>query len=268
MTPSKNYSIGNISTISQLIHRFSATRSAHRILSRFCLSLFLFAWGAKDTKAQEFQAGLDLHYAEPREEFSAQMENPGIGIGFWGGYRFANSPVMLGLDFGFTNFGVDRREEPLSSTIPDLRVEVENKYNLVNGNLFLRLMMPSGAVRPYAEGLFGFNYFFTETIMRERGRPGSDGERLRDTNIEDVAMNYGFGGGLQLRVYRTQLENENEDSTPMSIYLNLQGRYMFGQEAEYLQSGSIRIENGDVFYDVSESETDLLYFKLGVVFGF
>lgn len=217
--------------------------------------------------AQELQAGLDLHYADPQADFEQQLDNPGVGISFWGAYRFPNTPIMLGLDFGFTNFGVDTREEPLSTTIPDLRVEIENRYNLLNGNLMLRLISPSGIVRPYAEGLFGFNYFFTETVLRERGT-SADGERLRDRNFSDVAMSYGFGGGLQIRLYQYEQQETEAQASMSAIYLNLQGRYMFGREAEYLQSGSIQIENGDVTYDVSESETDLLYFKLGVVFAF
>lgn len=236
-------------------------------LSILLLVLFLVFDSQKST-AQEFQFGFDLHYADPQNEFELQLDNPGIGIGFWAGYRFGNSPLMLGLDFSYTNFGIDSREEPLSTTIPDLRVEVENKYNLVNGNLFLRLMMPSGVIRPYAEGLFGFNYFFTETILRERGTI-SDGERLRDTNFEDTTMSYGFGGGLQIKIYEGTGTNERgEETAPAVFYINLQGRYMLGNEAEYLQSGSIQLTNGDVVFDVSRSETDLLYFKLGLHIGF
>ncbi|TVR12973.1 MAG: hypothetical protein EA391_14655, partial [Balneolaceae bacterium] len=94
-------------------------------------------------------------------------------------------------------------------------------------------------------------------------------ERLRDTNFEDVAMSYGFGGGLQIRVYRSSgINDQGEETVPASFYINLQGRYMLGREAEYLQSGSIQISNGDVTYDVSRSETDLLYFKLGLHIGF
>ena len=232
------------------------------------ITFLIILFSTQKTNAQEFQFGFDLHYADPQGEFEVQLDNPGVGFGLWAGYRFGNSPLMLGLDFSYTNFGIDRREEPLSSTIPDLRVEVENNYNLINGNLFMRLMLPSGVVRPYAEGLFGFNYFFTETILRQRGAIG-DGERLRDTNFEDVAMSYGFGGGLQIRVYESSGINEQgEETAPATFYINLQGRYMMGREAEYLQSGSIQITNGDVFFDVSRSETDLLYFKLGLHIGF
>lgn len=238
----------------------------HLKISMLLLCILIF--GVQKISAQEFQFGFDPHYADPQGEFEEQLSNPGIGIGFWAGYRFGNSPLMLGLDFSYTNFGIDVREEPLSTTIPDLRVEIENKYNLVNGNIFMRLMLPSGVIRPYAEGLFGFNYFFTETVLRERGTT-SDGERLRDTNFEDTTMSYGYGGGLQIKVYEGTGTNESgEETAPASFYINLSGRYMLGNEAEYLQSGSIQISNGDVTYNVSRSETDLLYFKVGLHIGF
>lgn len=178
-----------------------------------CLALFWYLCIFSNGQAQEIQAGLDLQFGVPQGEFNQQLDKPGWGIGFRTGYRFPNTPVMLGLDFGFMNFGVDKREEPLSTTIPDLRVEVENRYNLFNGNLLLRLIPPEATFRPFLDGLVGFNHFFTETILRERGRSGSDGERLRDTNFKDTSLSYGFGGGVQIRLYQTP----EETSCPGSI---------------------------------------------------
>jgi hypothetical protein len=218
------------------------------------------------SQAQELQFGLDLDIGIPQREFSDQLGRAGVGLGITGGYQVPSTPVMLGLDFGFMNFGKDVREEPLSTTIPDLRVEVENRYNLVTGNLLLRLIPQPQAFRPYIEGLFGFNYFFTETAILERGSISSE-DKLRDTNFEDIALSYGFGAGIQLRVYQDKVQ-DREEASPAAIYLTLASRYMLGHEAEYLQQGSISIENGNVFYDVSRSKTDLLYFKFGVVFSF
>lgn len=227
--------------------------------------LFLFI-GHVHTAAQELQLSLDLDIGIPQRDFSDQLDRAGVGLGISGAYQFKNTPVMLGLDFGFINFGKDVREEPLSTTIPDLRVEVENRYNLVTGNLLLRLIPQPQAFRPYVEGLFGFNYFFTETAIRERGSFSSE-DKLRDTNFEDVALSYGFGTGLQLRVYQDKVP-VREETSPAAVYLTLASRYMLGHEAEYLQQGSISIENGNVFYDVSRSKTDLLYFKFGIVVSF
>ncbi len=217
---------------------------------------------------QEIQAGVDFQVGLPQGEFKDQMDRGGIGVGFMGGYRFKGSPLMLGLDIGFMNFGSEKRTEPLSSTIPDLRVEVVNEYNLFHGDILLRFIPPNPetVIRPFVDGLFGLNYFFTQTTLRERG---SDEAVLRDTNFEDTSLSYGFGGGMQVRLYRRgERKQEEEEISVRTVYLNLMGRYMYGREAEYLQEGSIRRENGEVFFDVNRSNTNLFYIKLGVVFNF
>lgn len=43
---------------------------------------------------------------------------------------------------------------------------------------------------------------------------------------------------------------------------------MIGRNAEDLRKGSVQIEGGAVFCEFHESSTNLLYFKLGVVFRF
>jgi opacity protein-like surface antigen len=219
--------------------------------------------------SQEVQAALDVGVGIPQGDFRQQSDHVGGGINLMGGYRFANSPVMLGMEFGFMNFGTDTREEPISTTIPDLRVEVENSYNLVHGDLLLRLIAPPSTIRPYVDGLVGFNYFFTQTVIRDRD-DFFDEEKLSDTNFEDTALSYGFGAGVQIRLWQRkgEITRTLNDVEPSSVYLNLRGRYMYGREAEYLQKGSIRTDNGEVIYDVSQSTTNLLHIKIGVGVNF
>ena len=218
--------------------------------------------------AQEFHFDLDFNVGAPQGEFSDEIDRLGWGLGLMGGYKIPETPLMVGLDFGFMNFGVETRNEPLSTTIPDITVEVENSYNLVTGNLLFRLSGPPSTFRPYVDGLFGFNYFFTQTVLRERGA-FSEEDIIRDTNFEDTALSYGFGTGVNLRVYKNQNRDDLTNNMKLgAVYLNAGVRYMFGREAEYLQEGSITRENGNVSFDVSRSETDLLYFKFGVNFTF
>lgn len=221
----------------------------------------------QQSHARQWEGSIDFNIGAPQADFNDQLDRVGVGIGFTAGYQFRESPFMLGFDFGFMNFGVDRRDEPLSSTIPDLTVRVENSYNLVNGNIVLRAMTQEATVRPYLEGLVGFNYFYTQTTIRERGF--AEEEVLRDTNFDDFALNYGFGGGAMFRVWRNRdSSNDAEANLIQSVYINLSSRYLFGNEAEYLKEGSIATDNGQVTYDISRSKTDLLYFKLGVGFKF
>lgn len=231
------------------------------------LAFLLFLGFSNRSYSQEIQAALDFGIGIPQGDFRNQSDHLGGGANLMGGYRFANSPVMLGLEFGFMNFGTDIRDEALSDNIPDLRVEVENRYNLMHGDLLLRLITPPSTFRPYVDGLIGFNYFFTETVIRDRDDFFGDDEKLSDTNFDDTALSYGFGAGTQIRVWqrRRMLTTSSE---PSSVYLNIRGRYMFGREAKYLQKGSVHTDNGKVAYDVSQSTTDLLHIKLGVVVNF
>lgn len=234
------------------------------------IGLLLFLCSATYSYSQEVYLEMDFDMGVPKGEFGNQLDRMGYGFGLMGGYKFKNSPVMAGLDFGFMNFGKDVRETALSHTIPDLRVDVENSYNLIRTNLLLRMIGPPSVFRPYIDGLFGFNYFYTETVVRRRGSFSSEDETLRDTNFDDVTLSYGMGAGINVRVYRNPLADEHDNFSHGSIYLNFSGKYMFGREAEYLQEGSITIDeaSGEAFYDVSQSATNLLYIKIGVVVQF
>jgi hypothetical protein len=234
----------------------------------FCISFLIITALSSNVQAQEFHFDLDFNVGVPQGEFSDEIDRLGWGLGLMGGYKIPETPLMVGLDFGFMNFGIETRTEPLSTTIPDITVDVENSYNLVTGNLVLRLNGPPSKFRPYIDGLFGFNYFFTQTVLRERGA-FSEEDVLRDTNFEDTSLSYGFGTGINLRVYNGAAQQSSaSDFTLGAVYLNAGLRYMFGREAEYLQEGSITRNNGNVTFDVSRSETDLLYFKFGVNFTF
>jgi hypothetical protein len=214
----------------------------------------------------EKQFGIDFQGGIPQEEFAEEMKQGTFGIGFWGGYRFNNTPILVGIDTRFSGYGRENRKVPLSTTIPDIRVNVTNYYNFFNGNLLLRIMPQSEIrFRPYVEGLFGFNYLHTTTVMRE-SISKDDNTSLRDKNYEDYTLAYGAGAGLHVRLIKhnyggyTGLHEENQDrkQKEVTVYANLSSRYMFGGEAGYLQKGSINHINGEVEYDVYTSRTDLL----------
>ncbi len=234
--------------------------------------IFITTLWVANLQAQELQFGVDFQLGVPQNEYKTQLGNRlGVGLGGMIGVRLADTPIMLGLDMGFMNYGTETREEPLSTTIPDIKVEVENSYNLFHGDLLVRMIAPQNTVRPYLDGLVGFNYFFTQTVLRERGGFGDQPDMLRDTNFNDTSLSYGFGAGFQIKVFSdegNQTAASDEFSGPYSVYIHLNSRYMFGREAEYLKEGSIIRENGNVTFDVVQSTTDLLYFKLGVTVGF
>ncbi|MCA2004835.1 MAG: hypothetical protein LDL01_03475 [Ignavibacterium sp.] len=206
-------------------------------------------------------AGLNLTLAIPQGEFKEKVDN--VGFGLSGHINFLapkpKSPFGIGLNMGYIIYGSESRTEPLSSNIPDVFVNVDRTNSLLNFHLLFTIGLPTGRIRPYAEGLFGGSYIYTTTSVKSQG---TGEEFASSTNFDDWAWSYGAGGGLLVLLSGDPNTDQN------TIYLDLKGRYLFGSEAEYLKQGSVRIQNGQVYYDVSRSKTDLLTVHAGVLIYF
>lgn len=200
--------------------------------------------------------GLNFTLAFPQGEFKENIDR----LGFGGSLQFLffdptpELPVSFGINLGYINYGSESRREPFSHTIPDVTVDVDRTNNLVNFHLLFQIIPATGSFRPYAEGLFGGSYLYTETSIKSRDVE----EVASSTNFDDFAWSYGAGAGFLI------LLSDNVSEGIGSLYLDLKARYIFGSEAEYLKEGSVRIENSRVHYDVSKSKTDLLQIHLGV----
>ena len=229
-------------------------KSKHFFLILLTLTLLI---NIKPSYSQD--AGLNFILAFPQGEFKENVDRLGFGIG--GEFMFLTpqkgSPVGIGINAGFINYGSESRREPFSLTIPDVTVDVDRTNNLFNFHLMLRVAPYAGKLRPYAEGLFGGAYIYTQTEIKSRGSE----EVASSTNFDDFAWNYGAGVGLMYEVHR-----DNEKGS--AFFIDLRARYLYGSEAEYLKEGSVIIENGQVTYEVSRSKTDLLTVQLGVIYFF
>jgi hypothetical protein len=225
-----------------------------KIKNTIALLFLLALFSSGLTKAQI--AGVDFTLGFPMGEFKENVDRLGYGIS--GHFLFftpsPEAPFTAGLNIGFLNYGSESRRERFSTTIPDVFVDVDRSNNLMNFHVMFRAAWPTGVVRPYAEGLFGGSYLFTETTIRSRGTD----DVASTNNFDDFAWSYGGGGGFLIRV------TENASEEIGSVFIDLRARYLLGTQAEYLKEGSIRIENGHAFYDVSKSKTDILTVHLGV----
>ncbi len=225
-----------------------------------CLIVSAAVW------AQEpFQAGGGFILGLPQTEFKENVDNPGGGFGGYFGVRLGDSPFLLGAGVNFLLYGSETREEPFSQTIPDVKVDVTTNNSILQGYLMCRIQPPGGlrnsVVSPYLEGLFGFNYLFTETRIDDHDWDDDyDDDIAGSKNYDDSAMSYGGGGGLMFRLW----ENPDSDAQPAAVYLDLGVRYIFGGEAKYLKEGDIHRTKTKVSYTPSESTTDLLTVRLGV----
>ncbi|MDQ7041491.1 MAG: hypothetical protein Q9M35_11190 [Rhodothermus sp.] len=212
------------------------------------------------TQAQTaFQGSVYLLAGIPQGAFRENVDNAGFGLDFDVGWRLLNAPVFLGAEAGFMIYGVERRREPFSLTIPDVTVDVETVNNMVMGHLLMRLQPSLDRLWPFVEGLIGGRYFYTRTTIKSEQQQ----EIAASTNYEDVALSYGYGAGLEIELYRKPVSKRIQ-----RFLIHLGGRYLYGSEAEYLRRGSIRREGGQVVYDVYRSQTNVLVWRFGVTFHF
>ena len=222
------------------------------------IASIVFLYGHFTTsQAQEVQLGIDFNTVIPRGDFGKNITNNGYGVGAQLLVSLGNSPFLVGGDAGFVVYGSEKRRQPLSPTIPEIRLDVQTSNNIFLGHILLRAQPRTGSVRPYIDGLIGLKYLFTRTTITD----DSGGEQLASTtNLSDSTLSYGFGGGLQIRLADFGKGNQ--------ILLDNKVRYLRGSRANYLKEGSIRRENGAVVFDVLSSRTDVITYQVGITFRF
>ncbi len=228
----------------------SSTLSCLFIVALFVMILPAFAHG-------QANVGGYFTIALPQGEFDEAVESNGYGLTGHALFSVPGSPVAVGASFGGAIYGRETRREPFSMTIPDVTVEVETNNYILLGHLVLRIQPPAGPFRPYAEGVLGFHYLFTQTTIESR-----EEDIASDTNFDDGVFSYGGGGGIMFQVY------DGAAANPVNVYIDVGARYLKGGKARYLKEGSIRREDGVVLYDVEESKTDLLAINIGVTVSF
>ncbi len=225
------------------------------------LSLLVLAAGASAQPSLSF-GGL---VAVPRGEFDAALGSPGGGFSMTALYAIPGTPLAIGGEGALTIYGYERREVPLSLTIPDVRVGVSTSNNLAHLLAVVRLQVPSGGVRPYAEGVAGLTYLFTETTVGDDYYYDEYGEPFSSVTYDDVALAAGGGAGVLVTLHR----GLSDEGRPFSVALDASVRYLAGGEATYLARGDIaRYRNGTIRLDPRRSRTDLLTPRLGVSFTF
>ncbi|MBK7631676.1 MAG: hypothetical protein IPJ23_13420 [Ignavibacteriales bacterium] len=202
------------------------------------------------------QAGINLSLALPQGEFGDQVDN--LGYGLSGEFMFFSpkprAPFGFGLNVGYYVYGNESRSEPMYN-IPEVFLRVDRTNNLVNFHLVFELGLPTGRIRPYVQGLFGGQYLFTETSVKNEN---NNEEFASSTNFEDWAWSYGAGGGISILLSGDPITENG------AIYLDLKGRYLFGSEAEYLKEGSVEVIGQRVIYHPSKSKIEMLTLHAGV----
>ena len=215
--------------------------------------------------AGNYQIELDINFflGFPRGEFKENNTHVGIGIDGAFFYHISQTPLLVGLNIAFNTYGTTRRHAPLSTTIPDVEVEVERSNNYLIIDPIIRFQGQLGRVSMYAETGAGLSNLYTVTKVREWG---TSKEVVSSRNLSDVTWNWWIGAGVGITVYAGEYMPAKQLWVSNPVLLQLGFRWLSGGEAEYLTPGDVDIENGSVSYNVRFSRTDLLVFLIGISF--
>jgi hypothetical protein len=242
----------------------------HRFAVALALTLLPGAALAQPEGAN--QATATLVISSPQGEFD---DNTDTGWGFEGSYVRSitgNRVVGIGLSGSFLSYGNTSRRAPLSTTIPDITVEVETSNNTAFVLGLIEVRVP-GRFQPYLQAAAGGGFFYTTTSLEDTR---TDQVILSDTNQSDATLVWGGGGGLRFRVWEGQPDPEEdaaarpESLSRSRVYIDVGARYLKGDEVEYLKEGSLVTDDGEFDIDprLARSEIELVRYQIGVTVTF
>ena len=226
------------------------------------ITIVILGLGQLSAADERFQASLNFLLAYPQNEFRNNIDRTIYGLSGEFFFRLPRSHFEVGISLEYLNYGCERRAGPLSADIPEVRVDITTRNSIFSAAAVLRLIPAVGPIRPYVEGLIGFNYLFTNTTINDDGWS----EDIAATTILDAwALTFGAGTGAVIRAL--DIRNRQGRSV-FSLYLEIGLRYLKGGTAEYLRERSILRDRGSLSYTPLISTTDLVKSHLGVVFRF
>ena len=201
----------------------------------------------------EWSIGRELHHLN----FIPSSGETAIGWGLGITYSISNSPFSLGASFTSLKYG----HEEFAVIVPNFSIDMDLENNILQWHIMLRLISKSGKIRPYLEGLIGFNYLSTQTIFKDP----ENGRKLGIvTNKDDLVFSYGAGFGFMIKLF----DAEKSNGTP-GIFLNLKGRYLLGDRAEFFKDNVIlNLVEDPESVEVTKSETNLLMGLIGILIEF
>lgn len=208
---------------------------------------------------QKLTGGLNAFAGVPAGEFNEANNNTAVGIKGHIMYNPSrNVPVYLGLELGFGNMG-SRRMYFYDAWFDTY--ELSAASNIFSIQFKARLQQPKiAAVRPFAEGIIGWNDFFS-TVNIERqtyygpGYPGDFNDSYGESSKASWALTYGGAAGADIKLNKQG-----------NLWLEVKAAYMIGDDARYYVNPRFTA-GGQVMFDEKQSETNMVIPQIGIKFG-
>lgn len=210
------------------------------------------------------QLGIHGNLAFPVGEFKNTLDNSFGGSGFGSGIHFlyhpkkeGNSPVFIGVDFNYLNFGNEKTPE--TQYYPPLKTTF-NFFTL--GPMFrVFLNEKEAGLIPFIDGMFGMKIMNTKTRV-----DNSFLATLIDQEVKGTILgtNYeGFVSGIGIGFFSKKQKKEADDLAA-SFFFKLMIQH--GDKTNYVKRNSLDISpSGEIRYQNARSPISIINLQFGVL---
>lgn len=215
------------------------------------LLLSLFAFFAVQAAVQA-QSTFGLHLDSFFPSGDLKQDSPelwGGGFSMEGLGQLNNSPIHVGGQLSFLRYGSEVRDGWHGPDLGDVRVRRNNELINLLGTVRIKPAV-QGDIQPYVDFLTGFSYIYTRATYRDSSL---DEAFASDNEFNDIAFNYGVGGGLEFYL-------------GPEVSLDIRARALRGSRADYLTPRSVEYNTELEAYDmqVKSSRFDYFTFSIGI----
>jgi hypothetical protein len=195
--------------------------------------------------------------AVPAKEFRETINNSigDLGVGVAGGFLFSPlgqkkpSPVLIGVDIGYLNYGVEKIE----ANSGDPALKITHNIFTFDGIGRLRPFQHKGKVIPFVDGMLGLKMYNTRVKIDKTFLDSifnnDEAEVLK--NVNNSGVNFGLGCGFYTH-------------TSNGIGFTMRGLYLWGDEIDYVVRNSMKVDNGTLSYETATANTSMFTIQLGV----
>ncbi|HMA54382.1 MAG TPA: hypothetical protein VKT17_07955 [Acidobacteriota bacterium] len=199
-------------------------------------------------------SGLTAGGLFPTGPFNDHVSQEGVGLGGFYARRLGSSPLLVGADLSFADYGHTSWVAYLLG-VPEIGVDTKN--SIIQGLALLRIQPRTGRVKTFVEGLAGISYLYTATAVGTL----DDGSTDWETNHHDWTWTAGAGAGLSILLGKSWAADPGE--SPRRTFFELKVRYLAGGQADYLKKGSLVFDGSDYVLTPDRSATSVITVQAG-----
>jgi len=246
--------------------------SCRRILSLIlvagCLPVLCLSGNVRAQDRAEVE--LTLLNGQPVGELARGIDGAAWGGALSARWILRGTAISIGGRVGVTTYGSEFSHDLPGYTAVNPEY-MKFSYDLLTTHVVIRFQPRLARLTPYVETFAGINYFFTQAYTGENttapifvnGTMIMVTEDESKTLIENAAPSYGLGAGLKMRLLRFG-QGKKATGNPLTLFFDLQGRYLFGGRVKYLAPGSLSFDGDRLVLTDRYTRSDLLFLSAGI----